>query len=196
MKKFIVSYILVISSIVCSGQTKKFYADSLIVKSKYDSVNRIKIKDFTNIKFKRIELVQLQEFLVKKQKQVVDKNGKTTEEYEKAYKVVRPALMRREDSVNMSNIGQRKTLKRTDYNLLFSILYANYNRMEEIMCYDPGHGILFYDEHGKMCGFIEICFLCEHMYSTRNVPLYSLLDPEGYKKLWNLFAKYFKYKIK
>ncbi|WP_116788404.1 hypothetical protein [Flavobacterium psychrotrophum] len=69
------------------------------------------------------------------------------------------------------NLLQEKEISGKDVDSLSKLL-INYtirkgyksNIMQEVKCYQPRNGVVFYDETGKVICFLEICFECMQSY--------------------------------
>jgi hypothetical protein len=73
----------------------------------------------------------------------------------------------------VKNILQRETIRGSQRDSLFAILY-NYKRIVDENdnfgsdCYDPHNSVLFY-EKGKVIAFYEVCFFCRDTRQTKGV---------------------------
>lgn len=77
--------------------------------------------------------------------------------------------------LDMSIIKERITLDSSStlslMNLLFNVGFRGKPTMEEdVKCYSPRHGVLFYDDKNSAKPYVyyEICFECNHFYVLEN----------------------------
>lgn len=93
------------------------------------------------------------------------------------------------DRIDTSHIGRSYMLNEDEHNYLFKLLYSS-EPAHILSCYNPRHGIIFYDSTGMISGFIEICFECDQMYALPNTPNMGFTNVETFDKLKLLFEEH------
>jgi len=94
--------------------------------------------------------------------------------------------------IDESHIGKRVQLSKdnNDTDSLFKLLYESKRVEYMTICYMPRHGILLYDQQNKLLGLIEICFECNRIARTVNIPEIGLISDESFEDLRKIFDKY------
>lgn len=85
--------------------------------------------------------------------------------------------------IDTSHIAERYTLQPTEFESLFEMLYDGEPANNSAACYNPRHGIIFYDSSEKIIGFLEICFECHRMYALPDTPNIGPIEGDAF---WNL----------
>lgn len=57
-------------------------------------------------------------------------------------------------------------------------------------CYNPRHGIVFYNRSDKIIAYLEVCFECFGTSSTGIFPSYNGFNYKQFKQLKNIFRKF------
>jgi hypothetical protein len=94
--------------------------------------------------------------------------------------------------IDESHIGKRVQLStdKNDSDSLFKVLYESKRVEFMTICFMPRHGVLLYDQQNKLLGLIEICFECNRILSTVNIPEIGLISDDAFVALKKLFDKY------
>ncbi|MCH2231402.1 MAG: hypothetical protein MK105_13780 [Crocinitomicaceae bacterium] len=106
--------------------------------------------------------------------------------YESCYE---SSIIREESQLDTTHIGKRIELKSTLYDSLFNILYDSELSTSSAACYNPRHGIIFYDINSSVIGYLEICFECNRIYSFPNTPNLGPPIRERFNELKRIFTE-------
>lgn len=103
------------------------------------------------------------------------------------------SVINKNDSIEENRFKTIAKISKKDASQMLNILYQPerdlpYHSMT--LCYEPRHGIAFYDSKKKLIGFIEVCFECSEIRNTSNLPKPRYLINEDYIELNNIFSKY------
>lgn len=71
-----------------------------------------------------------------------------------------------------------------------NLIYSDSSDFEETLCYAPRHGIILWDINGNYLGFVEICFECYNIRTTRGIPIVMSMPHQMFAQLENLFKSY------
>jgi hypothetical protein len=89
--------------------------------------------------------------------------------------------------IDTAHIGKRYQLQSDEVDVLFNLLYIGERSNRMAACYEPRHGIIFYDSDGDMTGFLEICFACRRIYRLWDTPSMGPLEGKPFRDLKELF---------
>lgn len=94
---------------------------------------------------------------------------------------------------NSIDVGRFKTivdLKPDDVSEILTALYQPKSEFEAGACYEPRHGIVFYNNQNELIGYIEICFACSQIHVFGKVPFPGQMAYEDYMRIKKIFARY------
>jgi hypothetical protein len=77
-----------------------------------------------------------------------------------------------------------------DVSKLLLAIYQPKSDFEEGACYEPRHGIVFYNNQNALIGYIEICFECSQIHVFGKVPYPEQMAYEDYMSIKEIFAGY------
>lgn len=158
---------------------------SIISNANEDSLLRVRKETFLKTEFSKIELVTIEPECKSMKEKIEGKFFK-----KKIISCTQTSVIYHNPDTN-SRLINKNILEKEDYQTLLNIFYRDtINGGNNMSCYEPRHGVLFYDETGKYCGFIEICFYCYSIRVTHEIPSYSQLGIREFELLRNLFHKY------
>lgn len=89
--------------------------------------------------------------------------------------------------IKAEKIGDRCDLDMSLKDSLFHALYYNPLVTSHTSCYNPRHGILFYNQENTLIGFIEICFECSQFLGAGNTPCISRFEPQNMENIKSFF---------
>lgn len=75
-----------------------------------------------------------------------------------------------ECTLDTTHIGNHFRINSGDYDTLYNLLFSYPMSNTFSACYNPRHGIVFYDSEGLRIGFLEICLECSKIYSFPGTP--------------------------
>lgn len=99
------------------------------------------------------------------------------------------SIIREKSELDSTHIGKRTVLDKTQFDNLFNLLYNSELATSRASCYNPRHGIIFYDTKGSIIGFLEICFECNRIYSFPDTPNLGPPVRERFNELKRLFTE-------
>jgi len=92
--------------------------------------------------------------------------------------------------IDTTHIGNRYDLKDDKFDYLFELLYKSTPSNTHAGCYNPRHGIIFYNSKGILIGFLEICFECHRIYALPETPNMGVAEGEKFYELKKLFDNF------
>lgn len=98
-------------------------------------------------------------------------------------------IMLDNSQLDTTHIGNSFELCQDQFEYLFDLLYNSEISSSRSACYNPRHGIIFYNSIGEICGYIEICFECTQMYSFPETPNLGPPESEKFEELKQLFIR-------
>jgi hypothetical protein len=99
------------------------------------------------------------------------------------------------DSIDEKRFKSIALISNVDVSILLNILYKperNLKIYTSSNCYEPRHGIAFYDEFNNLIAFYEVCFECKEIRKTSNLPGFRFLINEDYIAINKILIKYIK----
>lgn len=97
----------------------------------------------------------------------------------------------KKNNINTRLIQSEVEVLPSDFNkILYHLYHPVSGRTFEALCYEPRHGIVFYNHKNKVVGSIEICFSCHQMRTTERMPETGSIALKDYKEIKLVFKKY------
>ncbi len=164
--------------------------------SSYSEIKTKEINYFINSDVKFIELVQLIPYCEKidstfsdsLQKYIVRKSDCFNESILEINDKLN--VFERVSKIDETHIGVRKKLQKKDFRLLFKSIFGGEKPTILNVCYNPRHGLYFYNNKKQFLGFLEICFECGTIDYTVGIPGEIEISEKEFKILKDLFKKY------
>jgi len=190
--KYILFFIITISSITTYGQKRKNKKQHLLIPS-YENEQCIKKHNMSSTQ--RLNKYPFNQafsvFVVSYNYSSISTqiiNGKDT------ITIYGPShLSIKEDTLSISDLEEIFLLTPIQVDSLTNILF-NYGLNDNLeynistLCFDPHHAIVFLDKNGKVFEYIEICFLCnQYKSSSSKIKLHNIFDNQYY-----MLMSYFK----
>ncbi|MFK7787346.1 MAG: hypothetical protein AB8B56_19640 [Crocinitomicaceae bacterium] len=91
--------------------------------------------------------------------------------------------------IDVERVGDKYQLQSDEIDSLFNMLYIGAISHSAASCYNPRHGIIFYNSSDSIIGFLEICFECNRIYSLPGTPNMGPLENKPFKQLKELFRE-------
>ncbi|MFK7786876.1 MAG: hypothetical protein AB8B56_17275 [Crocinitomicaceae bacterium] len=92
--------------------------------------------------------------------------------------------------VDSSRLSGHVELSSSDIDTLLGILYTTEQSNYIDLCYNPRHGIIFYNDSNEFMGFLEICFECKRVESNDKILDPGLLNTEAFVRLRKIFDEH------
>lgn len=177
MKRILIIFIIIISSSSLSlAQRSEGWRDSVKLEAQ---------KFFKQVA--KIELIELIPYHVtrKYRNRYLGFLGITKkEEYQ-----IEKSIILSNSQLDTSHIGNRHELNYEEFDKLFDLLYESESSNSRGACYNPRHGIIFYNSNGEINGYLEICFECYQMYSFPETPNIGPPVSDKFNELKKLFTQ-------
>lgn len=93
-------------------------------------------------------------------------------------------------SVDVDRFKTIIEIKPEDISELLTAIYRPKSQFEVGACYEPRHGIVFYNNVNELIGYIEICFECSQIHVFGKVPFPGQMAFEDYMRIKKIFARY------
>ena len=174
MKKTLFILIFILSySYLSQAQQDEGAKDSVILKAQtffkeVDKIELVELKPYCYIQKYRSRFLGL------------------TKKYERCTEA---SIIRSNSQLDSTHIGKRYELPKNKFDYIFDLLYNSESSNDRAACYNPRHGIIFYDSTGNINGFLEICFECNQIYSFPETPNPGPPILEKFNELKNLFKE-------
>ena len=75
-----------------------------------------------------------------------------------------------------------KTLSAADFTILEKLVTGKHPTDSAGMCYEPHHGLIFFDKDNKILGHLEVCLLCRRYESNPRIGPPAQLNYKGLKE--------------
>ncbi len=94
---------------------------------------------------------------------------------------------------NEIDVERFKTIVEINSEVVSELLTAMYQPKSEFeigACYEPRHGVVFYNNQNELIGYIEICFECSQIHVFGKIPFPGQMAYEDYMRIKKIFARY------